>query len=300
MFFGSLMGKIAKTGYRENMHISWGLALSGGAAYGMANAGVLALLHEQGYRPDVVAGSSMGAIVGALYACGTTPEEIGNLAEKISMRSIVDWNQSPLKAWERGGIVRHNVQQLLFPYIGGRTIGECAIPFLCIAGRILSPIDWKRALYTGFTKHVLESVELAVFPPETRILDAITASSALPVIFSPVDIAGQQYVDLCTFGAVPARTLRDHYPLNVIIGTNTAPRHEQIIRFLPQGMREFVQASKDSLKESLAACDLVIEPKLSGMPFEFQKGKQFIAQGYAAAEERLPEIQKMLGKQPKE
>jgi NTE family protein len=274
--------------------MSWGIALSGGAAYGMANVGILAFLHERGYQPDVIAGSSMGAIIGALYACGYTPVEIGNLAEKISMRSIVDWNQSPRRAWERGGIVRHDVEQMLFPLIGDRTIGECEIPFLCVAGRILSPIDWKRALKTGFITHVMESIELAVFPPETRILDAITASSAIPVIFSPVEIAGQQYIDLCTFGAVPARTLREHYPVDIVIGTNTAPRYENLARFLPPGMREFVNASRASLGESLAVCDLVITPELSGMPFEFRRGKAYIAGGYAAADSCGDRIEKLL------
>ena len=65
------------------------------------------------------------------------------------------------------------------------TLGECEIPFVCVAGRVLEPIRWERALLAGFTEHVLERVEPWVFPAETPIIEAVMASSAVAPLRSP-------------------------------------------------------------------------------------------------------------------
>ena len=67
---------------------------------------------------------------------------------------------------------------------------------------------WERLLLPGFVEHVRERVELHVFAPSTRILDAVRASSAVPVVFSPARVDGEEFVDLVHFGAIPARDLR--------------------------------------------------------------------------------------------
>src|SRR5690606_12547077 len=75
---------------RPGGDIRVGLVLSGGGARAFAHIGVLRVLAKAGARFDVVAGTSMGAIVGALYAAGTTPDEIYELAKNLGWRDIVD------------------------------------------------------------------------------------------------------------------------------------------------------------------------------------------------------------------
>lgn len=143
-------------------------------------------------------------------------------------------------------------------------------------------------------RSVLDSVEPYVFPPETRILDAIAASSALPVIFSPVEIAGERYIDLCTFGAVPSRTLRQLYDVDVLIATNTTPSYDRLQRLPPPGLKEFVRGGQESLRESLRACDVVMTPALKGSLADFHKGASFIEAGRQSVTASLPAIERLL------
>jgi len=68
----------------------WGLVLMGGGARGLAHIGVLQVLDDAGLVPGVIAGTSMGAIVGALYASGMTPREIANLAVSFPYNRFID------------------------------------------------------------------------------------------------------------------------------------------------------------------------------------------------------------------
>jgi NTE family protein len=274
--------------------MSFGLVLSGGAAYGIANAGVLKVFEEHAVRPDVIAGSSMGAIVAALFALGHNTKSICALTEKLSPLSVVKFSEAPLKGGFHGGLLQQQLALHLGPLIGDRTIGETKIPFVCVAGKVTKPIVWSHALFSGFLSEILESVEPYIFPPETRILDALAASSALPVIFSPVEISGESFVDLCDFGAVPSRSLRKRYNVDLLIATNTAPSYPFLRNFMPPGMKEFMDGAKKSLQESLTECDLVIAPTLHGTPFEFQRGDEFIQSGQEATEQVWPKIEELL------
>ncbi len=274
--------------------MSFGLILSGGAAYGIANAGVVKVFEEKHVQPDVIAGSSMGAIIGALSALGHDAKTICDLASALSPLSLVRFADSPLKKGFHGGILTQQLKKHLGPLIGDATIGETKIPFMCVAGRIKKPIAWSQSLSKGFLGTVLDSVEPYVFPPETRIIDAIAASSALPVIFSPVEVARVQYVDLCSFGAVPSRLLKKFMPLDAIIATNTSPTIGRFASYLPSGLREFAQGSEKSLHESLEVCDIVITPEFRGYPYEFHKGLEFIAAGEEATRKKWSDVEQYL------
>ncbi len=274
--------------------MSFGLVLSGGSAYGLANAGVLDVFEKHQVQPDVIAGSSMGAIIAALYAVGHDAKTICSLAEELSPLSLVGVSKTPLKGGFHGGMLRQKLEEHLAPLIGDTTIGETKIPFVCVAGRVKKPIAWSKALSSQFLPHIFDTIEPYIFPKETRILDALAASSALPVIFSPIVINGESFVDLCSFGAVPSRSLRSSYHVDVIIGTKTTPVFRRIKPFLPAGLKAFIQGAEESLGKSLAACDLVIEPKLIGSLFDFHKSNVLIEAGRQVTEDMWPEIEKLL------
>ncbi len=274
---------------------SWGLVLSGGGAWGLANVGVLRVLEDEGFAPACVSGSSMGAIVGALYALGHSAKDMERLLAKIKPLEIAALSKAMLKGGLHGGILEHQIEKHLGPIIGDAVIGDCKLPFVCIAGKVKQRIPWEK-IFTekDFTPFVTERVEPWVFPPETRIIDALRASCAVPVVFSPAVINGEEYVDMISFGAVPSRTLKARCCPDVIIGTDCNPTYEDVRRFLPKGWKSFVEAGAASYRQSLHTCDLVISPQFTTGPMRFDKAADYVEAGKTAAKKELSLIKELL------
>lgn len=277
--------------------MSWGLVLSGGAAYGVANVGVVECLEKEGLSPDVIAGSSMGAVVAGLYALGIETKTIREIGKQLTPSTIVSWKKRPLSDGLEGGVLEHRMKEILAPYIQGARIADCRIPFVCVAGRILKTIPWKNVMKQDFLPTLLKSVETYVFPPETLILDALSASCAVPVVFQPVKVGKSRFIDLCTFGAVPVQSLKKHHTVDCIIATDTTPTYTSVAPYLPQVLRKILYASQEFLHTSTSACDIVIVPKLDGAPYHFQKSMEFMDAGKEATEERMEDILRILQKE---
>jgi NTE family protein len=148
-----------------------GISLSGGSARGLAHIGVLQALAEAGIRPQAVAGASMGAIVGALYAAGISPPEMTDFFKKASMLKYFTW-----KLPTQGGMLSSDklageVEEVL----GIKTFEELQMPLFVSV--------------TNFTRgrsEIISSGSLSL---------AVAASAAIPVIFKPVEINDNLYVD---------------------------------------------------------------------------------------------------------
>lgn len=274
--------------------MNWGLVLSGGAAFGIANGGVLEVLEREKLRPDCIAGSSMGAIIGAAFALGIPLSKLRTCVRKLTLANIACVSPHPLKSGLHGGLFCQSLEEHIGPLLADARIADCRIPFVCVAGRVKQPIKWTHIVKQGFTEEVLAQVEPYVFPPETKLLDAVMASSAIPVVFSPVEIAGEQYVDLCHFGPIPARTLKEQCHPDVIVATDTYPSYEKLRGFLPKGWNAFLQAGYAEIEKSKAVCDLLIKPTMPFALFRFDKGESFWDAGRKAAEEKLSEIRRIL------
>ena len=272
----------------------WGLVLSGGAACGLANIGTLRALEERGLRPDYIAGSSMGAIVAGLYASGHGSKTATELALRLKPLKLARLSEAPLQAGLHGGLFRQRLDEYLVPLLGDSTIGDCVIPFVCVAGRVKQPLRWERVLLPDFDQHVRERVAPHIFDASTRIIDALKASSAIPVFFSPYEIDGVQYIDLCHFGAIPSRSLRETYHPEIVIGTNTLPRYEQFEAWLPANWRAFLHAGWQERDKSISACDLLIDPPLPAPLFRFDQADAFIESGYRATLDVLDAIEQLL------
>ena len=272
----------------------WGLVLSGGAACGLANIGVLEVLEREGYRPSCIAGSSMGAIVAALYALGHSPATMHEMTAGLAPASVVRLSARPFRAGLHGGALEQQLEQHLEPLIGDARIGDCAMPFVCVAGRVRAPIRWERLLLPGFVDHLRECVEAYVFPDDVLVLDAIRASSAIPVVFSPVEVNGEEFVDLVHFGPIPARALRRVQSPQVVIATDTQPSYESLEPLMPRPLREFLVAGREETLQSIAVCDLVIRPELPASPLRFDCGDAFIDAGERAARTALDDVRSLI------
>jgi NTE family protein len=147
--------------------------LSGGAAYGYAHIGVLKYLEEHNICPDAIVGTSMGAVVGGLYACGLNPMEIEAVAQRLRSAELM---RLFFPSFPRGGIVDSGgVREFLSHYTGDRRIEELSIDYRTVA------VD----IHTG---------EEVIFD-HGPLLDAILASMSIPAIFNPYHYRGRDLVD---------------------------------------------------------------------------------------------------------
>ena len=144
-----------------------GLALGAGSTKGFAHIGVLQVLEENGVPVDMVAGSSIGAIVGAIYAVGSDLYLLGKYLASFNIRSYLDL-KSPLS----GGLIKgERLRELIRIFTHDKTFAETKVPFCCVA------VDAEAARL-----EVLESGFLH---------DAVRASMSIPAIFEPARLEGK-------------------------------------------------------------------------------------------------------------
>ena len=138
-----------------------GLALSGGAARGIAHIGVLQYLEERGVKPCCIAGTSAGSIVGAMYCSGKSVDQLAKIASEMSWKDLVT------VSLPRMGMIRSSLLiKMLKGYLGDITFKDLELPL------IINAVD----LLTG---------EETIFT-DGLVAEAVAASCAIPGIFSPV------------------------------------------------------------------------------------------------------------------
>ena len=216
-----------------------GFVFSGGGSKGIAHAGVLQYLHEQKIKPTCMAGSSAGAIVGAMYAFGKKPEEILEFFKSIY---FFHWKHFTFK---KAGIVDSDSFKHYFHEIfGDVTLGELEIPMYITA--------------TDMVKG-----KLKIFSPETKVVDAILASTAVPGMISPYVINGELFSDGGILNHFPTDLLQGR--CDSIIGIYVSPiqtiESKDLKSIKSVTTRAFDLLSAQGNYQKLNLCDWVIEPK---------------------------------------
>jgi NTE family protein len=250
-----------------------GIALSGGGARGIAHIGVLKALEENGIFPDVISGTSAGAIVGALYASGKNPLEILKFVEESKVYKTIKFGM-PLK----GLTDLSYLSKLLAENIVEDSFESLSKPlFIAVSN--------------------LNNGELEIVS-KGKLFDIMVASSSIPFIFKPVKIAGQYYVDGGLMNNLPAESIREKVAF--LIGVNVMPiiknEKDDFQNMLRIGNRMFEMSIWTNTKPSLQLCDVVVEPKriVDFNIFNFNKTKELYEIGYGAAMDRMPEIKSLL------
>lgn len=166
-----------------------GLALGSGAAYGLAHIGVLRVLEKENIAVDVIAGSSIGALVGGLWAAGYSSDELETLAHSIDRRrgffKLLGFHDFSIA--HRGFFKGHQVSRFMESYLGNKTFQDLKIPLKITAANL-------------FTS------EEVVFEAG-RIVDAIRASISIPGIFRPHYHKGEYLIDGGVIDPLPVRVL---------------------------------------------------------------------------------------------
>lgn len=147
-----------------------GLALGGGSARGLSHIGILKVLDQQRILPDYIAGTSMGAVIGALYAAGYNGEQIEEIAETTNWKTIVDFT-IPKYGLIQGDFVEEKLRTLLHH----KEFKDLRIPLRVVAYNI-------------------NTREEVVFS-SGNVAQALRASLSIPGIFSPLRIGTDAYID---------------------------------------------------------------------------------------------------------
>ena len=250
-----------------------GLALGGGAARGFAHVGVIKVLEAHGLTPDFVAGTSAGAVVGALYAAGSNGFELQKLAHKLDEAKFSDWSLP-----DRGVLKGESLQQFVNDAVGQRPLEALNKPLAVVATD-------------------LQSGESIVFRTGNTGM-AVRASATVPGIFRPVAINGHEYVDGGLSSLVPVRSVR-LMGADVVIAVDISarPGKQPVRGTLDILLQTFTIMGQNLAHYELKDADVVIRPQVDGVgATDFLARHDSILEGERAAQAALPQIREAIRK----
>jgi NTE family protein len=269
--FGRGLSSPVGTGQAEFPGI--GLALGGGFARGIAHIGVLKVLEEESIPISMVAGTSVGAIVGATYCSGATIAELEQMAMRVRFKDFARWTLS-----RYGFASNERMIKFLSSILKVKTFEELRIPLAVTA------TDF--ATGAGVVFH------------SGPLVDPVRASCAYPGMFLPVKIRGRLLVDGMLAHAVPTLPLREMGAKKILAvhlkGTWTngdaGPRH--LFDVIGQC---FAISQEMNCGVWKAAADLIIDPDVNGFKYDdFGRCAELIRSGETATRAALPEIRKWI------
>jgi NTE family protein len=253
-------------------HVGIGLALGGGFARGIAHVGVLKVLEEEGIPIRCIAGTSVGALIGAAYCSGVSAAELEQVAARVRFKHIARWTLS-----RYGFASNQRMIGFLNQLLKVKTFEELRIPLAVTA--------------TDFSTG--EGVVFHSGP----LIDPVRASCAYPGMFLPVKIRGRHLIDGMLSYTVPTKPLRQMGADRVLAvhlkgkWTNSeGPRH--LFDVIGQC---FAIAQEMNSSQWKSAADLIIEPDVNGYKYDaFEDSPALVRAGEIATRAALPEIRKWL------
>ncbi|UVM01042.1 patatin-like phospholipase family protein [Pseudomonas atacamensis] len=275
-----------------------GLVLSGGAARGLAHIGVLKALEEQGIRIDAIAGTSMGAVVGGLYASGYKIDELEKLALSI------DWQAALSDAPPREDVPFRRKQDdrdfLVKQKLSFRDDGSLGLPLGVIQGQNLALLLESLLAHTSDTRDFdklpipfravttdIANGEKVVFR-KGHLPQVIRASMSIPAVFAPVELDGRLLVDGGMTDNIPldvAREMGVDIAIVVDIGTPLRNRKQltTVVDVLNQSITLMTRRNSEEQLATLHANDVLIQPALAAFGVtDFGKAQEMIDAGYRA------------------
>jgi NTE family protein len=252
---------------------SIGLALGGGFARGIAHIGVLKVLEAENIPVDFVAGTSVGALIGAAYCSGVSPAELEQIASKVRFRDLARWTLS-----RYGFATNLRMISFLNKVLKVKTFEELQVPLAITA--------------TDFA-----SGEGVVFR-SGPLADPVRASCAYPGVFLPVTVNGRLLVDGMLAHALPTQPLREMGAERVIavsLKSNWANGGEGPKHIFDVIGQCFAIAQNMNCVQARQCADLVVEPDVTGYRYDdFEHSADLVLLGERTTRAALPEIRKWL------
>lgn len=244
-----------------------GICLAGGGALGYAHIGVLQALDDNGIHPDIISGSSMGSIIGFVYAMGLTPFEILRLIKTEKMYNIINLVKMPMMFWNKSGISNHQ-------------------PLMKVMRSICPEDDFsalKKELFVCVSN--LNTGEWEIKSSGENLAEWIAASSTIPGIYTPIKQNNQLYVDGGLLNNLPVEPLLDK--CDVIIGSDVFP--PDVVQKNLKMKNAFVTSIRtvqiQNSRANREKCDFLFEPKVLEKynEFSFEYYKEIFEIGYRTA-----------------
>lgn len=280
------------------------LVLSGGGARGIAHVGVLRALEEAGLPVDAIAGTSMGAAVGALYTSGRDAVELERVVRSLDWAQLfvgrsdrrvlpvarrddrhADWVtlrfEGGAPRWPAGLLAEHRINRFLIEhlaaagYVAGGDFDRLRVPFRAVATDLASG----------------ERVVLA----RGDLARAVRASMSVPVVFPPVAWEGRTLVDGGLVDNVPTSVARDFGAAVVVAVDITSPPPERLDTSFAIASQVTELLTRRRNEDFAAEADLVVRPDLGGLSAgDFARFDALIRAGYEATRAVVPEIRARL------
>lgn len=247
-----------------------GLVLSGGGARGFAHLGVLQALNEANIFPDVISGTSAGALAGVLYCDGNKPKEILRIMKR---QSKLDYMRPALP---RSGLLQiSGVNKLLEAHLKAKKFEDLRIPLIVCA----TDLNNGKAVY--FSKG--------------ELITPVIASSSIPVLFNPVIINNLSYVDGGVLDNLPIKPIDNKCGLIIGSFVNPVGYEKSTSGLITIAVRTFMLNQAREVEEKGKKFDILIAPKELTMfgILESESADEIFEMGYEKTKEKLndPEVQ---------
>ncbi|OMP68507.1 patatin-like phospholipase family protein [Domibacillus epiphyticus] len=248
-----------------------GLALGSGGARGFAHVGVLKVFQEENIPVHIIAGSSMGALVGALYGAGHTMDQLYKLSSAFQRKFFLDWIVPKM-----GFIAGRKIKDLIRLFTHGKHIEELNVQLAIIA------TDIKAAEKVVFTKGPID--------------EAVRASIAIPGIFVPEKIGGRLLVDGGVIDRVPVSVAKE-MGADIVIGVDVASvkKNAEMTTIFDVIMQSIDILQLEIIESRTLASNLMIRPSVDSYNSRaFTHIPNIIAAGEQSAREHVAAIKEMI------
>jgi NTE family protein len=219
----------------KGIRMKIGIALGGGGAKGFAHLGVLKALAEKGVKPDIISGTSAGSIVGAFIAAGKEPEEILELVKK---HRFIDFAKVTLPGG--GFFTLDNFEKLMEKLLPAQKFSDLKLPFYASVTN----------LYTGKVEYINEG----------PLIPTIKASCAIPVLFMPVRLGDQMYLDGGILDNLPYAPLEGECDKVIVVNVNANSEVKRLGSLKGAALRVFEIIANRDRDVAKSKCNLLIEP----------------------------------------
>jgi NTE family protein len=252
-----------------------GLVLGGGAARGFAHIGVIRALEQEKVPVDLIVGTSVGSLIGAIYAADANSFELEWTAFKLERDNVIDYGI--LNALTGLGVARGDkLEEFVKSKVPVQNIEDLRIPFAAVAA------DLNRG-----TRVVLDKGSVA---------RAVRASSAIPGVFQPVEHQGKLLVDGGVLDNIPASVARERgadIVIAVDIGENVA--NFNITSIIDVMLQAVTIMGAENAKYKRKDADVLIAPKIGDVGMlDFTQKKRCMQAGIDAARAAMPEIKQKI------
>jgi len=266
-------------GFMRGNNKKLALVLSGGSSKGFAHIGVIRELERHGIKPDLIVGTSMGALIGGVYASGRSIDEIERLALSVNKLGSFDLYSTMFK----DSLLNMNkIKRLLKDTIGDMKQDDCLIQFISVATE----------LNTGREVHFTDDL----------LMNAILASISVPVVFPRLKIEDNYYVDGGLLNNLPEDVAREVMPDAVLVSVDVIGEYAKQLsntrmKTIETAVNAIALMTQEMVRRKPVLADIRIvisQPEISQLDYSHDTTCKAIVNGEVSTKKYIPSIKKLL------